>query len=184
VWWGGSEDDARPAGLAAKGYVTLNFSAVGANFPALRDIEKYVVDKGESQVAAKDKVGESHYNKGVYNSVLIAEAIHNAQQLTGRKVVSGEDGRRGLETLDISAARWAQLGLPGFGAPLKVSCTDHNGHQATYLQQWDGHKWATIADGVTPMTERVQPLLEAAANDYVSKDPAWPKRTEPCDKPS
>ncbi len=184
VWWGGSEDDARPAGLAAKGYVTLNFSAVGANFPALQDIQKYVIDKGESLVAAKDKVGESHYNKGVYNSVLIAEAIHNAQKLTGRKLVSGEDVRRGLETLDITAARWAQLGLPGFGAPLKISCTDHNGHQAAYLQQWDGRKWVTVSDWVTPLTERVQPLLEAAANDYVSKDPAWPKRTEPCDRPS
>jgi hypothetical protein len=26
--------------------------------------------------------------------------------------------------------------------------------------------------------------LQAAAKDYVSKDPAWPKRTEPCDKSS
>jgi branched-chain amino acid transport system substrate-binding protein len=98
--------------------------------------------------------------------------------------VSGEDVRRGLETLDINAARWAELGLPGFGAPLKVSCTDHNGHQATYLQQCDGRRWAIVSDWVTPMTERVQPLLEAAAKDYVSKDPAWPKRTEPCDRPS
>ncbi len=184
VWWGGSEDDARPAGPGAKGYITLNFSAVGANFAAIRDIQKYVVDKGESQVAAKDKVGESHYNKGVYNSVLIAESIRNAQKLTGRKVVSGEDVRRGLETLDINPARWAQLGLPEFGAPLKVSCTDHNGHQATYLQQWDGRKWVKVSDWVAPMTDRVQPLLDAAANDYVSKDPAWPKRTEPCDRSS
>ena len=27
-------------------------------------------------------------------------------------------------------------------------------------------------------------LLEAAAQEYVSKDAAWPKRTEPCDKSS
>lgn len=182
VWWGGSEDDARPAGQAAKGYIALNFSAVGAHFPAIQDIQKYVVDKGLSEVAGSDKVGESHYNKGVYNSVLIAEAIRNAQKLTGRKVVSGEDVRRGLETLNISAARWAQLGLPEFGAPLNVSCADHNGHQATYLQQWDGSKWVKVSDWVAPMTDRVQPLLDAAARDYVSKDPAWPKRTEPCDK--
>jgi branched-chain amino acid transport system substrate-binding protein len=184
VWWGGSEDDARPAGQAAKGYIALNFSAVGANFPALQDIQKYVVDKGQSEVASGDKVGESHYNKGVFNSVLIAEAIRNAQKLTGRKAVTGEDVRRGLETLDISAARWKELGLPEFGAPLKVSCTDHNGHQATYLQQWDGSKWVKVSDWVAPMTDRVQPLLDAAANEYVSKDPAWPKRSEPCDKSS
>jgi len=31
---------------------------------------------------------------------------------------------------------------------------------------------------------KVRPMLEAAAKDYVSKDPAWPKRSEPCDKSS
>jgi branched-chain amino acid transport system substrate-binding protein len=182
VWWGGGEDDARPAGPGAKGYIALNFTAVGADFPAIRDIQKYVVDKGLSQVASPDKVGEAHYNKGVFNSVLIAEAIRNAQKLTGRKLVTGEDVRRGLETLDIGLARWADLGLAGFGAPLKVSCSDHNGHQATYLQQWDGAKWVKVSDWVAPMTERVQPLLDAAARDYVSKDPAWPPRSETCDK--
>src|SRR6202045_3926729 len=95
IWWGGGEDDARPAAAEAKGYTTLNFSAVGANFPALQDINRKVVDTGKSQVASKDKVGESHYNKGVYNSVLIAEAIRNAQKLSGKKLVTGEDVRRG-----------------------------------------------------------------------------------------
>jgi len=184
VWWGGGEDDARPAAAEAKGYTTLNFSAVGANFPALQDINKKVVDAGKSQVASKDKVGESHYNKGVYNSVLIAEAIRNAQKLTGKKLVTGEDVRRGLETIEISDARWKELGLAGFGSALKVTCTDHNGHQAAYLQQWDGAKWAKVSDWLEPMKAKVQPLLDAAAKDYVSKDPAWPKRTEACDKSS
>ena len=78
---------------------------------------KNVVDKGKSQ-SQKDKVGENLYNRGVYNSVLIAEAIRNAQKITGKKVVTGEDVRRGLETLNISAARWKELGLPEFGAPI------------------------------------------------------------------
>jgi branched-chain amino acid transport system substrate-binding protein len=184
AWWGSGEDDARPAGAGAKGYLALNFAAVGPDFAALQDIQKYVVDRGQSEVAAKDKVGESHYNKGVYNSVLIAEAIRNAQRLSGSKIVSGEEVRRGLETLDISAARWARLGLPGFSAPVKVTCADHSGHHAAYLQQWDGNKWVKVSDWVTPMADRVQPMLEAAAADYVSKDPAWPKRTEACDKGS
>jgi len=182
VWWGGGEDDVRPAGQSARGYAALNFTAVGADFPAIRDIRKYVVDKGLSQVESPARVGESNYNKGIFNAVLIAEAIRNAQKLTGRKLVTGEDVRRGLETLDIGPARWADLGLAGFGAPLKVSCGDHNGHQATYLQQWDGAKWVKLSDWVAPMTERVQPLLDAAARDYVSKDPAWPPRSEACDK--
>jgi branched-chain amino acid transport system substrate-binding protein len=184
IWYSGSEDDARPAGAEAKGYLALNFNRIGANFPAIQDIVKYVVDKRLSQVA-KDRVGENYYNRGVYNSVLIAEAIRNAQRITGKKVVTGEDVRRGLEALRMTEARWKELGLPEFGGSITgISCTDHNGHQSAYLQQWDGAKWNVASDWIAPMKDKVRPLLEAAAQEYVSKDPAWPKRTEPCDKSS
>jgi branched-chain amino acid transport system substrate-binding protein len=180
IWWSGGEDDARPAGDGGKGYLTLNFNGVGTDFPAIKDIEKHVIGKSQTQ---KDKVGENLYNRGVYNSVLIAEAIRNAQALTKKKVVTGEDVRRGLETLNITEARWKEIGLPGFAAPItNVTCADHNGHHAAYVQQWDGTKWVKITDWITPMKEEVRPLLEAAAKDYVEKNTGWPKRTEPCDK--
>ena len=184
IWYSGSEDDLRPSGRDAKGYLALNINRIGANFPAIQDVVKYVVDKGLSQVS-KDKVGENYYNRGVYNSVLTAEAIRNAQRITGKKAVTGEDVRRGLETLNMPEARWKELGLPEFANALTgITCTDHNGHQSAYLQQWDGDKWIVASDWINPMKERVRPMLEAAAKDYVSKDPAWPKRTEPCDKSS
>jgi len=183
IWWSGSEDDARPAGAAGKGYLSLNLHGVGASYPAIKDIQKYVVDKGKSQVD-KSKVGENLYNRGVYNSVLIAEAIRNAQKITGKKVVNGADVRRGLETLSISEARWKELGLPNFAAPLQVTCADHNGHHAAYMQQWDGAKWVKISDWIVPMRDKVKPLLAKAAADYVTKNTGWPKRTEKCDKAS
>jgi len=183
IWWSGSEDDARPAGAAGKGYLSLNLHGVGANYPAIQDIVKHVVDKGKSQVD-KSKVGENFYNRGVYNSVLVAEAIRNAQKVTGKKVVNGADVRRGMETLSISEERWKEIGFPEFAAPLKVSCADHNGHHAAYMQQWDGSKWVKISDWIVPMRDKVKPLLEAAANDYVTKNTGWPKRTEKCDQPS
>ena len=184
IWYSGGEDDVRPAGREAKGYLALNINRIGANFPAIQDVVKYVVDKGLSQ-AAKEKVGENYYNRGVYNSVLTAEAIRNAQRITGKKVVAGEDVRRGLETLNMTEARWKELGLPEFANAITgVTCSDHNGHQSAYMQQWDGAKWTVASDWISPMKERVRPMLEAAAKDYVSKDPAWPKRTEPCDKSS
>jgi branched-chain amino acid transport system substrate-binding protein len=182
IWWGSGEDDARPTGAQAKGFTALNFAAVGADFPAIQDIVKNVVDKGGQ--TPKDKVGESHYNKGVYNSVMIVEAIRNAQKLTGKKAVTGEDVRRGLETMTISAARWKELGLPDFGSPLAVTCSDHNGHQSAYMMQWDGAKWAKVSDWIEPMKDVVRPLLDAAAQDYVTKNQPWPKRTEGCDKSS
>ena len=71
VWWAGGEDDVRPAGADAKGYLALSISAVGQNYPAVQDILKYVVEKGKSQVPSKDKVGEALYNRGMMNGVLI-----------------------------------------------------------------------------------------------------------------
>jgi branched-chain amino acid transport system substrate-binding protein len=184
IWWSGNEDDARPAGMDGKGYLSLNFNSVGANYPALQDIKKYVIDKGKSQTPP-DKLGENFYNRGVYNAVIVAEAIRNAQKLSGNKAVTGEDVRRGLETVNISAARWKELGLEDFGSPITgVSCTDHNGHQSAYMQQWDGAKWVKISDWIAPMKEKVRPLLETAAQDYVNKNQPWPKRTESCDKSS
>jgi branched-chain amino acid transport system substrate-binding protein len=183
IWWSGSEDDARPAGPGGKGYLSLNINAVGANFPAIQDIIKYVVDKGKSQTP-KDKVGENFYNRAILNAVIVAEGIRNAQSLTGKKDIAGDEMRRGLESLRVSEARFKEMGLPGFAAPFSVNCTDHNGHHAAYMQQWDGSKWVKVSDWIEPMKDKVMPLLDAAAADYVSKNQPWPKRTETCDKSS
>ena len=182
IWWPG-EDDARGAGDGAKGFKELNWHGVGTNYPVLQDILKHVVDKGRSQ-ADKTKVGEVLYNRGVYNSMLIAEGIVNAQKLTGKKAVSGEDVRRGLETINLTPERLKQLGMGDFAGPFKLTCADHNGHQPTFVQEWDGTKWVKVSDMIQPMSERVQPLLQAAAKDYVEKNTGWPKRTEPCDAKS
>ena len=183
IWWPG-EDDARGAGDGAKGFKILNWHATGANFPAIQDVLKFVVDKGKSQVASKDKVGDVLYDRGVYNSMLIAEAIGNAQKLTGKKVVTGEDVRRGLETINLTPERLKQLGFEGFTGPLQISCSDHNGHRPTFMQEWDGQKWVKVSGDLPAMSDKVMPLLDAAAKDYAEKNAGWPKRSETCDKPS
>jgi branched-chain amino acid transport system substrate-binding protein len=184
VWWSGGDDDARPAGAAAKGYTSLDINGVGQNFPALQDILKYVVDKGKSQVASKDKVGENLYDRGVLNSALIAEAIRTAQKLTGKKQVNGEDVRRGFESLNITAARWKEMGLPGFAAPIHLSCADHNGHNPISVVRWDGTKWMKTSESLEPIKGKVMPLIDSAAAQYVKANAGWPKRTEACDKSS
>jgi len=184
VWWSGGDDDARPAGPEAKGYSSLDINGVGTNYPAIQDIIKYVVDKGKSQIASKDKVGENLYNRAVLNSALIAEAIRTAQQLTGKKQVNGEDVRRGFEALNITEGRWKELGLPGFASPIHLSCADHNGHSGISLVEWDGTKWNTTVPSIQPIKDKVLPLINSTAEDYVKANTGWPKRTEPCDKSS
>lgn len=182
VWWPG-EDDAKSGGAGAKGFKMLNWHAVGTNFPAMQDIVKNVVDKGLSK-AQKDKVGELLYNRGVYNSLLIAEGIANAQKLTGKKAVTGEDVRRGMESIKLDPARLKELGLEGFTDTIALSCADHNGHRPAFMQEWDGAKWVKISDPIEPMSDRVRAQLDAAAKDYAEKNAGWPKRTEACDKAS
>jgi branched-chain amino acid transport system substrate-binding protein len=67
---------------------------------------------------------------------------------------------------------------------VKLSCADHNGHGGISLVEWDGTKWNTVNPSVQPIKEKVQPLIESAAQDYVKANAGWPKRTEPCDKSS
>lgn len=182
VWWAGGDDDARGGGDGAKGYKSLNFHAAGTNFPVIQDIQKHVVDKGLSK-APKDKVGENLYNRGVYNSMLIAEAIRNAQKISGKKAITADDMRKGLESLNITDARLNEIGMAGFAAPMKLTCEDHNGHNKIYVAQWDGTKWVKGSEWMEPLTADVMPLLNAAAEEY-AKANNWPARTEACQKGS
>ncbi len=182
-WWAGGDDDARPAGDGAKGYLSLDFNQVGTNYKVIQDILKYVVDKGKSQTP-KDRVGENLYNRGVLNSIIIAEGIRSAQKVSGKKQITGDDMRRGLETLNINDARLKEIGADGFAAPMKVACDDHNGHNAAYMAKWDGTKWVKGSDWIEPLKAKVRPLIESAAKDYAGANAGWPKRTEACDKSS
>jgi branched-chain amino acid transport system substrate-binding protein len=178
-----SDHDVRAGGDGAKGFREVAFHASGTAFPAFHDVQTLVLDKSVTDTP-KGQPGEVLYNHGVYNAMLIAEAITNAQKLTGQKMVTGEDVRRGFEAIDLSAARLKALGLEGFTDPLKLSCSDHNGHGRISVQTWDGSKWLKIADPEPPMVAVTQPLVDAAAKDYVEKNTGWPKRTEACDKSS
>jgi branched-chain amino acid transport system substrate-binding protein len=179
VWWSGGEDDARAGGADAKGYKTLNFHAVGSDFQAHQDIKRLLIDAGKSQTEP-DRLGENLYNRGLMNSVVMAEAIRTAQEITGKSVITSEDMRVGLENLNITEARLEEIGLAGFMAPLRTSCADHSGHHAMYMQEWDGEKWVKVSDWFEPLTEKVKPLLAAAAEDYTTKNAPWPARAEAC----
>ncbi len=171
-WWAGAHADLDPVGAAGKGYLAANFSGVGADFPALQDVKKLVVDAGKSQTDP-EKVGDVLYNRGLFNAVIVAEAIKAAQEKSGKKLITGADMRDGLEAFDLSTARLKELGLEGFTGPVKGSCSDHEGGGSIFIQQWDGSDWKRTTDLIEPMTDVVKPLLEEAAAKYTSDKPAW-----------
>jgi branched-chain amino acid transport system substrate-binding protein len=74
--------------------------------------------------------------------------------------------------------------MKGFTGPFKLSCSDHNGHQPVFVQKWNGRTYEKVSDMIAPLTDKVQPLLEADAKAYAEKNAPWPARTEPCDAKS
>ena len=175
-WWAGAHADLEPVGAPGKGYLAANFSGVGTDFPAIQDIIKHVVDAGNSQ-ANKEDVGKILYNRGMFNAVIISEAIRAAQAATGKKAITGADLRGGFEAFDLSEARLKELGLEGFTAPIKGSCKDHEGAGSVFIQQWNGSDWEKVSDPIEPMTDVVRPLLEDAAAKYVADKPDWKGQT-------
>ncbi|MFK7855151.1 MAG: ABC transporter substrate-binding protein [Granulosicoccus sp.] len=176
-WWAGSENDLKPVGEAGKGYLAANFSGIGQDFPAVQDMLTHVVDKGMSKVAAREDVGSVLYNRGMFNAVVLAEAIREAQAMSGKSVITGADMRDGLEAINLSAERLVELGLPNFTGAVQGSCEDHEGGGAVFIQQWNGAAWDKISDLIPPMNDIVRPMLEEAADAYVSDKPDWQSQT-------
>ena len=172
-WWAGSHNDLNPVGAAGKGYLAANFSGIGQDFPAVQDILTHVVDKGLSKVASRDDVGNVLYNRGMFNAVVLAEAIRNAQESTGKKIITGADMRDGLEAMNLTQERLTELGLPDFTGEIKGSCSDHEGSGPVFIQQWNGEDWERVTDLIPPMADVVRPLLEEAADNYISDKPDW-----------
>jgi branched-chain amino acid transport system substrate-binding protein len=78
--------------------------------------------------------------------------------------------RDGLENLNITEERLAELGMTDFTPPLKVTCADHEGDHAMRVQQWDGEKWSFVSDWITPMKDVVRPMIEASAAEYAKQN--------------
>ncbi|MFT4727057.1 MAG: branched-chain amino acid transport system substrate-binding protein [Granulosicoccus sp.] len=176
-WWAGSHADLKAVGESGKGYLAANFSGIGQDFPAVQDMLKYVVNEGKSKVASADDVGNVLYNRGMFNAVVLAEAIIVAQATTGKKVINGADMRDGLETINLNQARLIELGLEGFTGDVKGSCDDHEGGGSIFIQQWTGSDWEKVTDLITPMTDIVRPMLEETALAYVADKPDWKGQT-------
>ena len=175
VWWSGAEEDTIPAGAAAKGYIAAGFNVAGENFPVVQDIKKYVYAKGKGEMEDKTRIGSIYYNRGVVHGIVTVEAIRKAQEKYGKKPLTGEQIRWGIENLQISEARLKELGAANFMQPLKVTCADHEGGGAVKFQQWDGNKWIVITDWIQPDKELVRGMVEQSAAAYAKEKNITPR---------
>ncbi len=167
--WSNSEDDAAPAGDAAKGYISITTHPSGTDFPVLKDIKKFVVDAGKGNLADPKRFGNVYYNLGVVNGILNVEAIRVAQAKYGKRPLTGEEVRWGFENIQIDDARLKELGATGLVQKLKLTCADHEGGGAVRFQQWDGQKWTLVSDWVQADRALLRPIIEASSAQYAKE---------------
>src|SRR4029453_11702539 len=167
VWWSGAEPDVTPAGDDAKGYKALMLQHGAGKFKVHEDIQKLVLDKGKG--LAKEDFGQVLYNRGVVNAMLGVEAIRKAQEKYGKKPLTGEQVRWGLENLNVSDARLKELGFEGMLKPIKITCADREGAREGGVKQWDGKEWKVISDWYTANQEITEPLVKDVSAKYAAE---------------
>jgi branched-chain amino acid transport system substrate-binding protein len=173
--WSNSEEDVRPAGDAAKGYIAITTHPSGTGYPVLQAIDQYVIKPGNGDLKDPARFGTVYYNLGVVNGILNVEALRVAQRRFGNKPLTGEQVRWGFEHLDLDDARLKQLGALGLVQPLKLSCADHEGGGAVRFQQWDGQKWNVISGWVEADRKSLRPLIEKSALAYAKEKGITPR---------
>ena len=175
-WWAGSEHDVEPAGAGSNGYLSATFHAPGATFPLHEEILKTVYDAGEG-AGERERVGEVLYNRGLIAAVWTVEAIRKAMEIKGSNEITGVDVREGLEALEVSEERLAELGLPNFTFPVTITCEMHSNPGTVLIQQWDADagKWNVVASGIDPDRSIINPLIEADAKAYAEENNITPR---------
>lgn len=174
-WWSGAEEDTVTSGTGAKGYISSNFGVTGKDVPVIKDIVKTVYGAGKGDMKDQSKIGSVLYTRGVLHGIITVEALRTAQAKFGKKVLSGDEVRWGLEHLNIDQKRLAELGAAGMMPDLKVSCSDHEGSGKVMFQQWDGTKWNKLTDYYEGNRALVHQLLKASADKYAKDKGITPR---------
>lgn len=167
--WASSDEDVLPTGDAGKGYLALTPYPGGADFAIHQKIKEHILDQGKSDLKDPKSFGSVYYNSGLVNAAIAVEAIRAGQAKFGKRPLTGDEGRWGLEHLNVDAARLEQIGFAGLMQPLKLSCDDHEGGGAAKVQQWDGAKWKLLTDWVQADRQTLRPLIEAKSAAYAKE---------------
>jgi len=110
------------------------------------------------------------YTRGVVYGMILVEALRVAQNQFGKgKVMTPEQLRWGLEHLNLTEARIAQLGAAGLFPAIKTSCSDHEGSGMVKFQRWDGTGFKQVTPFMAGDRQMVRKMVEEAAGKYATE---------------
>jgi branched-chain amino acid transport system substrate-binding protein len=174
VWWSCAEQDTVPAGDAAVNYICASFHGPGKDYPVVQDILKHVYAKKEG-AGPEAAVGTIMWNRGVVNAILVVEAIKKAQGKFGKKPLTGEQVRWGIENLNLTDDYIKSIGATGLVPPMKVTCADHEGSGRVRFVQWTGKEWKNVSDWIDSDQSLVRPMIEASSMQYAKEKNITPR---------
>jgi len=176
VPFAGTEDDLTPAGDSAKGVFVVHPMPTGGDFPVTQEIKKYLYANGKrGNLDDLSRMGLVYYNMGLTYGVVNTEAVRVAQQKFGKKPLTGEQVRWGLEHLNLDEKRLKELGVWGLVQPIKSSCLDHEGGGAAKVFQWDGAKLVPVSDWIMGDKSLTRPVVEESAAKYAKEKGITPR---------
>ena len=178
VWWSGHSDDLQVVGADGTGYRSISFNAPASDAQVMADIQTHVADKGLTE-SDEEQRSEVFYQRGLVMSAALAEAIAAAQEEYGTGEISAEQLRWGLENIDLTEERIAELGMTGMVAPFSTSCSNHTGHSGGWLLEWDGEQFVKASDHLMADADELAEMEVAAAKEYADANAPWP--VQDCD---
>src|SRR5215467_9314922 len=132
--WASAEADIEAAGgwSMADGYHTVQFAGVGDEYPVRKEIvEMY---KAQGRQPGKEMQSTVYYNRGLLSAALHIEAIRNAVAANGGRSPTGEEVKKGFESIH-------DFTLGGLVPPLEIKATDHEGGGWVQIFQVKGGKF-------------------------------------------
>jgi branched-chain amino acid transport system substrate-binding protein len=134
-------------------------------------LEEHVYSEGLSDA---ENVNGVFYQRGLVISMILAEGIRTAQQMHDTDVIDGPMLRDGLENLEITEERLAELGMTGMVPPFSTSCANHTGSAGGWMLEWDGEKFVQASELLSADQELIAPLVERRAQEYAESNAPWP----------
>lgn len=176
--WTGSEEDARPAGVAAKNYLAVSVYPSGTDFKVSQEIKKNIIDQGKGDLKDTSKFGSVYYNAGLVQAILYTEVLRTGQAKFGNRPLTKEEGHWALEHFNLTPERIEELGAAGLISPLRVTPDDHEGDPAAKIVQWDGTKWVAETDWLKGERGLFKDAIYAKAAAYAKEKNLPPRQPQ------
>jgi branched-chain amino acid transport system substrate-binding protein len=150
----------------------VSWNLPGVDAPALRDIAGTHAGADKAGHAAVEQSG-LFYQRGVVAGAILVEAIRLAHSHFDRRDVDRTQLRWALEHLELDDSTLAALGLAGMIDPFVTSCSDHGGHAAAWLLEWNGRAFVRKAGPLATDPAQIAPMTRALARQYAEANAPW-----------